>query len=118
MKFINQHIETFQLLSKKYHVKEMYAFGSVIDDSRFNEKRDADLLVEFTGVELLDCFDNYMDFVFELEDKLNRKVDLLTIKSLQNPNFIKNVERTRKKIYEQCIENRNNRNIKTNQWLD
>ncbi len=88
------------MLCKKYHVKEMYAFGSVLDDSRFNENSDVDLLVEFTGVELLDYANNYFNFIDELEHKLNRSVDLLTIRSLQNPIFIKNVERTRKKIFE------------------
>jgi predicted nucleotidyltransferase len=46
---------------------------------------DLDLLVEFQGEERY--FDRFMGLKQDLETQLNRKVDLLTSRSLRNPIF-------------------------------
>jgi predicted nucleotidyltransferase len=100
MKLINQHINQISLLCRKHNVKELYAFGSVLDDKKFNLESDVDLLVDFENVPLLEYADNFFALADELESVLNRKVDLLTIKSLSNKYFIENVNSSKKIIYE------------------
>lgn len=100
MQLIKQNINAINDLCRKHKVKELYAFGSVVDEKKFTEKSDVDLLVEFGNVDLLDYADNFFDFADELEGVFKRKVDLLTIRSLRNRFFIESVNRTKKKIYE------------------
>ncbi len=86
-------------LCENYKVKELYAFGSVISD-RFNESSDIDLLISFSKVELLEYFDNYMDFKEELEQLLQRQIDLVEDLAIRNPIFRKVVDREKQLIYE------------------
>jgi predicted nucleotidyltransferase len=99
MNLINQHINQISLLCRKHKVKELYAFGSVLDEKKFNKESDVDLLVDFENVPLLEYADNFFDLADELESVLKRKVDLLTIKSLTNKYFIENVNSTKKIVY-------------------
>ncbi len=63
---------------KKNSVKRAAFFGSIIRDE-MTEDSDVDILVEFEGRKsLLDI----AGLKIELEDALNRKVDLLTYRSL------------------------------------
>jgi len=88
------------LCNKNLAVNKLYFFGSALS-SRFNEDTsDIDILVEVTelppeerGESLITLWDN-------LELLFNRKVDLLTENSLRNPFFKKEVERTKKLIYD------------------
>lgn len=60
-------------LLKKYHVKRIGLFGSLVRDEG-TEKSDIDLLVDFEEK----SFDNFIELTFELEKIFGRKVDLLT----------------------------------------
>ncbi len=100
MNLINQHINQISILCSKHKVKELYAFGSVLDEKKFSPDSDVDLLVDFENVPLLEYADNFFDLADELESLLKRKVDLLTIKSLTNKYFIENVNSTKKIVYE------------------
>jgi uncharacterized protein len=71
-------------LCDKYSVDELYAFGSVLNDT-FTKESNIDLLVRFGDVNLFDYFDNYMDFKESLENLFNRNVDLVEIQTLKNP---------------------------------
>ena len=81
-----------------YNVKTMYAFGSVCTD-KFNDLSDIDLLISFNNLSIEQYTDNYFDLHYKLQDLFNRKIDLLTDKSLSNPYFIKGVELTKQLIY-------------------
>ena len=81
-------------------VDKLYFFGSALS-SKFNENTsDIDVLVEVAelspeerGESLITLWDN-------LELLFNRKVDLLTENSLRNPILKKEIEKTRKLIYD------------------
>ena len=79
--------EIFQLLQKhkeelkNRHVKKIGLFGSVLRGENTKES-DIDFIVEFKEGEK--NYDNFIELAFLLERILNRKVDLLTIESL-NP---------------------------------
>jgi len=87
-----------QRLCEEYDVQTMYVFGSATSGD-FKESSDIDILISFKEIP----FDKYTDNYFELHEKLeklfNRKVDLLTERSLSNPYFIQSVEKTKQLLY-------------------
>ena len=86
-------------LCKENKVDKLYAFGSVLTDN-FNENSDIDFVVSFNNqIKLLDYADNYFNLLFSFEDLFNKKIDLITEKSLKNPYFIKEVNETKQLIY-------------------
>lgn len=97
-KIISDKVEELKKLCNAYSVKSMYAFGSVCTD-RFNDKSDIDFLISFDNLSIEQYTDNYFDLHYKLENLFNRKIDLLTDKSLSNPYFITGVEQTKKLIY-------------------
>lgn len=99
MNLIQQYQNEIASLCRKYKVKELYAFGSVLDEKKFTDESDIDLLVDFENVPLLEYADNYFDLADELERVLERHVDLLTLKSLKNKYFIESVNSTKKIVY-------------------
>ncbi len=98
MTILDEHINDIKSLCFKYNVKRLFAFGSVLTE-RFDDKSDIDFIVDF---ELLDHFsyvDNYYNLKFSLEDKLQRKVDLLEEKAIKNPYFQQMINQKRQLIY-------------------
>lgn len=96
---IDKNLERIKQLCQKHNVKKLYAFGSVCTDS-FNEHSDVDLIVEFENENYYPEYaDNYFSLADNLENLFNRKVDLLADKTLKNPYFIKEVNKSRSLIY-------------------
>lgn len=96
---INKYKLDVTTLCKKHKVNSLYAFGSVVTN-RFKDDSDIDFLVSFLPfIDYADYADNYFDFADELEKLFNRKVDLVTEKSLSNPYFIKSVNKTKQLVY-------------------
>ena len=86
-------------LCKENKVDKLYAFGSVLTDN-FNENSDIDFVVSFNNqIKLLDYAENYFNLLFSFEDLFNKKIDLITEKSLKNPYFIKEVNETKQLVY-------------------
>jgi len=84
---------------KKYKIKRAYAFGSVCT-GKFNENSDYDFLVSFSdSLAPLEKGENYWDLLFELEDTLERKIDLLIETQLKNPYLMLEINKTKKLIY-------------------
>lgn len=100
MKFIEIHLSHILELCRKYKVKTLYAFGSVLTP-KFNVNSDIDLLVRFNKDEipLSDYADNFFDFQFALEDIFGRKVDLVCEDAIKNPYFRQEVDATKQYIY-------------------
>lgn len=48
MHLINNNIQKLFFLCKKYKVRKLYAFGSILTP-RFNEQSDIDILVDFNA---------------------------------------------------------------------
>ena len=98
MKLINQHIDNLKKLCEKFHVAELYVFGSIAKGN-FTEKSDIDFLVRFSVVNPLDYFDNYMDFKDGLKKLYSRDVDLVEIQTIKNPILKKSINRDKILIY-------------------
>jgi uncharacterized protein len=99
MNIVEENINELVDLCKLYKVKELYIFGSVLTE-KFNDNSDIDLIVQFDDIDILEYFDNYMDFKENLEILLGRPVDLLENQAIQNPIFRKVVNRNKKLVYE------------------
>jgi predicted nucleotidyltransferase len=98
MKIIDQHIDELKMLCERSHVTELYVFGSIAKGD-FNDTSDIDFLVRFAGVNLLDYFDNYMDFKTDLEMLFSREVDLVEIQTVKNPILKKSIDRDKIILY-------------------
>lgn len=73
-KVILQDMEkTLQLLMEKYIWKEIYLFGSIVQDGRFKPNSDVDIAVRG-----LNKFD-YYTFIGEVSEILNRRVDVIRL---------------------------------------
>lgn len=99
MNLIDHNIIALIELCKQHRVKELFLFGSVLTN-KFNSKSDIDLLVQFDSIDLLEYFDNYMDFKEGLEKLLGRHVDLLENQAIRNPIFRKVIDREKRLVYE------------------
>ena len=92
------------LCNNNLAIKKLYFFGSALSH-RFNEKKsDLDVFVELNDLPPELCGENLITFWDNLELLFNRKVDLLTDNSLRNPFLKKEIEQTKKLIYDR--ENR------------
>jgi len=99
MNIIEQNIDRLIEFCLEHKVRELYIFGSILTDD-FNDSSDIDFLVQFGQVDIMDYFDNYMDFKEKLEILLNRPVDLIENQAIRNPVFRKIVDRDKKLVYE------------------
>lgn len=95
---IEKYKNELKSLCERYDVKIMYVFGSAVT-SDFSESSDVDILISFKDI----SFEKYTDNYFELHDALvklfQRKVDLITERSLSNPYFIESIEKTKQLLY-------------------
>ena len=99
MQLIDSNRDKLFDLCEKHKVKELYFFGSVLTDN-FKESSDIDILIQFHHVDLMEYFDNYMDFKENLEQLFKRPVDLVENQAIRNPIFRKVVDREKQLFYE------------------
>lgn len=100
MNAILHYEEPIHKLCKRYSVKSLYAFGSVLTP-QFNSSSDVDLLVEFDSVEVDTYADNYYALKEALQNLFDRHVDLLENQALQNPLFIEALDAQKILVYGQ-----------------
>lgn len=98
LSLIEKNKNQLHRLCAKYDIKTMYVFGSAVSGN-FTESSDIDILISFKEISFDQYTDNYFDLHRELEDFFNRKVDLLTERSLSNPIFIQSIEKTKRLLY-------------------
>ena len=98
MKLIQHHIDEIKELCKKYHVAELYVFGSVLTNN-FKTDSDIDFLVRYAGVVPFEYFDNYMEFKEGLENLFSRRIDLVEMQTLKNPILKRSIDRSKVLLY-------------------
>ncbi|MBD3299881.1 MAG: nucleotidyltransferase domain-containing protein, partial [Candidatus Moranbacteria bacterium] len=96
---INQKIKEIEEICEKYDVKSLHVFGSATNEE-FTDKSDIDLIVSFKEIPIEKYSDNYFHLHDQFQEIFNRKIDLITDKSIKNPYFKKEVEKTKNLIYE------------------
>jgi predicted nucleotidyltransferase len=82
----------------QHHVRALFAFGSVVK-GRLKANSDVDFLVDIDNNDPLAYADDYFGLKTQLEQLLNRKVDLLEQKALKNPYLLKEINATKVLVY-------------------
>ena len=95
---IENNKSSIDKLCKENKVEKLYVFGSVLNEN-FNDDSDIDFIVDIKNEDPVAYTDNYFNLQFGFEELFKREIDLLSLKYLSNPFFIKNVERNRVQIY-------------------
>ena len=99
MDFFSKYRPSIIALCEKHKVKRLFAFGSELT-SRFTEKSDIDLVVDFDKeVEQVDYVNNFFDLRDALSAIFHREIDLLEDKAIRNPVLRRNIDRTKSLIY-------------------
>lgn len=102
MKLIEINLHKIFDLCKKYKVKKLYVFGSILTN-RFNDQSDVDFSVDFDKESInrdkLDWASLFFDFIHEMESLLGRKIDMVFDANISNPIFRQELDRTKQLIY-------------------
>ncbi len=98
--FLDNYKSQIIALCRKYQVKTLFVFGSVLTQ-RFNAESDIDFVVDIQAEEPLIYADNYFNLKFALEDLLHKPIDLLEAKTLKNPFLKQSIDSTKIVFYEQ-----------------
>ena len=85
-------------ICKKYHVKNLYIFGSVTSKN-FPQHSDIDFIVSYKTIPLNEYADNFFNFKNELKTVLEREIDIIEEDTITNPYFLKEIPKNRQKIY-------------------
>ena len=83
---------------RKHRIQALWVFGSATNDRFDPATSDVDVLVDL-GEYSSDYASRFFGTMHELEEILDRPVDLLTVNSLSNPYFREEVEETRVLVY-------------------
>ena len=96
--FLEKHREELIDLCRKNHVERMFVFGSVLNES-FSSESDVDFLIKIKEMPVEVYTDSFFHIYNGLQEILNRKIDLLTERSISNPYFLDEINRTKTLIY-------------------
>lgn len=100
MKLIEINIAKIIELCKRFHVKKLWVFGSILTP-KFRQESDIDFCVNFdwNHIPLHESANNFFGFQDALEELLGRKIDLTDDSAVRNPYFREELNETRKLIY-------------------
>jgi len=84
---------------RKRHVRRLEVFGSAARGSFDPETSDLDFLVEFDPLQPGQRAEAYFGLLEDLQDLLQRPVDLVMERAVVNPYFRQAVEETRELLY-------------------
>lgn len=97
--YLDSYIEQIKKLCNRNKVKHLFVFGSILTDD-FTEKSDIDLIVDINSNDPIDYAENYFSLKFQLEDLLNRSIDLLEEKGITNQFLLESINKSKKLLYE------------------
>jgi len=98
MKILQDYIPILENLCREHQVAYLWLFGSYAKNT-FHQESDLDFLVHFGKIEVVDYFDNLMDFKEKLENLFHKKVDLLEIQALKNPFLKESIDNSKILVY-------------------
>lgn len=97
---ITQKLPEIKGIMRQHKIKRAYAFGSVCTNE-FKADSDIDFIVRLEdGLDPIEYTAHYFGAMNELEILLKRSVDFVAEETMQNPYFIKVVNKTKTLIYE------------------
>ncbi len=83
---------------QRFRIKYVEIFGSIARNE-FSENSDIDLVVELEDPIEEQSSTRFFGFLHFLEDHFDKKVDLLTPRSIKNPYLKQSIEREKIRIY-------------------
>ena len=86
-------------LCQKYRVKRLELFGSAARGQFDLQSSDLDFLIEFLPLPPGQRFTAYFDLLDDLRTLFGRDVDLVMIKAVSNPYFLRAIEPSRTLLY-------------------
>ena len=98
MNLTERHKEKLRTLCRKYRVKSLSVFGSVLRTD-FNQDSDIDFLVDIDDSDPLSYSDQYFALKSALEGLFGRSIDLLEERALNNPVLRRKIHETQVLIY-------------------
>jgi predicted nucleotidyltransferase len=87
-------------LCRQFNVRRLELFGSAAKGSFNPTSSDLDFLVTLEAPTAADYADNYLGLAQALEELFQRRVDLVTERSIRNPYFREVINSTRQTLYE------------------
>jgi len=97
---IEQHRAELNRLCREFKVRRLDVFGSAATGRFQNSSSDLDFIVSFADTTTGGYADRYLNFAQALERMFQRKVDLVTQRSIRNPFFRQAVEAARELVYD------------------
>jgi predicted nucleotidyltransferase len=85
-------------LCRKHGVRALWVFGSAATGAFHPESSDIDFLVDMGEYDER-VHRRFFGLLHELEELTGRSVDLLTVKSIDNPYLMEELEETRRLVY-------------------
>ncbi len=98
MSILQEHLIAIKQLCKQYKVRALFAFGSVVR-GKLKPASDIDFVVDIDVEDPFACADNYFNLKFQLEQLLNRPIDLLEQKAIKNPYLEREINQTKMLVY-------------------
>lgn len=88
-------IEQIRSICALHSVESLHLFGSQAS-SYYSDNSDIDFLVKFSDkLDVLNYADNYFDLLEDLQNLFNKKIDLISERSLKNPILIEEINRSK-----------------------
>ena len=96
---IQNKLDEIISVCKEHGVQSIALFGSAAKGT-IHQESDIDFLVKFSDdIDVLNYADNYFSLLEKLEKMLNRKVDLVSVKSLKNPVLKEEIYQSKVDLY-------------------
>jgi len=96
---VQTNLEEIVRLCRRYQVRRLAAFGSILRPDFDPQSSDADFLVEFEPVPVAARMQNYLALREALASLLSRPVDLIEDGAIQNPYILQSVARQHQVLY-------------------
>jgi len=93
------NLEEIACLCKRYQVRRLAVFGSILRGDFDPHRSDADFLVEFEPVPVAKRMRNYLGLREELASLLSRPVDLVEDGAIRNPYILQSVSEQQQVLY-------------------
>jgi predicted nucleotidyltransferase len=96
---VQTNLEEIVRLCRRYQVRRLAAFGSILRSDFDPQSSDADFLVEFEPVPVAVRMQNYLALREALASLLSRPVDLIEDGAIRNPYILQSVARQQQVLY-------------------
>ncbi len=95
---IESNLETIAKLCRRYGVRKLEVFGSILRGDFDPVRSDVDILVEFEA-NAAASFTNFLDLKESLESLFGRRVDLVELRAVRNRRLRYHIERSKSAVY-------------------